>query len=127
MQVQLNSALFNSRLSLVLDGWNAAGKSDDHSSIAGAEALLLTAGDPAGEEEPIRKGTCFQVTAICLCREADLTRLQTWLLGYEFPSTSILFEKKKVSILCSASKGTPPRHCKRCDSAYIKQQKSSLR
>jgi hypothetical protein len=33
---------------------------------------------------------------------------QTWLLGYEFPSTFILFQKDKVSILCSASKGTSP-------------------
>ncbi|KAJ7024767.1 FACT complex subunit Spt16, N-terminal lobe domain-containing protein [Mycena alexandri] len=29
---------------------------------------------------------------------------QTWLLGYEFPSTLILFEEQKITILCSASK-----------------------
>jgi nucleosome binding factor SPN SPT16 subunit len=31
--------------------------------------------------------------------------LKTWLLGYEFPSTLILFQKDKLTILCSASKG----------------------
>ena len=33
------------------------------------------------------------------------TRQQTWLLGYEFPSTLILFTKQKIYFLCSASKG----------------------
>ncbi|KAJ6507700.1 FACT complex subunit Spt16, N-terminal lobe domain-containing protein [Mycena vitilis] len=32
------------------------------------------------------------------------TRFQQWLLGYEFPSTFILFECYKITILCSASK-----------------------
>ena len=28
-----------------------------------------------------------------------------WLLGYEFPSTIVLFTKEKIAILCSSSKG----------------------
>ncbi|EKM55643.1 uncharacterized protein PHACADRAFT_173804 [Phanerochaete carnosa HHB-10118-sp] len=87
-QVQLNFSQFNSRLKLILDSWSNAGKNDDFSSVADADALLLLAGDPANEDEPTRKGTAFQ----------------TWLLGYEFPSTFILFEKGRVLILCSASK-----------------------
>ncbi|KAI0340514.1 FACT complex subunit SPT16 [Trametopsis cervina] len=86
--VQLNTKQLNSRLKLILDAWTNAGKNDDYGSVADADALLLVAGDPAGEDEPTRKGTAFQ----------------TWLLGYEFPSTFILFEKKRVLILCSASK-----------------------
>ncbi|KIP09266.1 hypothetical protein PHLGIDRAFT_103069 [Phlebiopsis gigantea 11061_1 CR5-6] len=86
--VQLNSGQFNSRLRSILESWNNAGKNDDFSSIADANALLLLAGDPAGEDEPTRKGTAFQ----------------TWLLGYEFPSTLLLFEKNRLVILCSASK-----------------------
>ncbi len=39
-----------------------AGKNDDYSSIADVDALLLPAGDPAGEDEPMRKGTAFQVS-----------------------------------------------------------------
>ncbi len=39
-----------------------AQKSDDYGSIADADALLLIAGDPAAEDEPIRKGTAFQVS-----------------------------------------------------------------
>ncbi|KAH6871120.1 FACT complex subunit SPT16 [Coprinopsis sp. MPI-PUGE-AT-0042] len=53
-----------------------------------SRCLFLLAGDPAAEDEPVRKGTCFQ----------------QWLLGYEFPSTFFLFQKDKISVLCSASK-----------------------
>ncbi|TCD65412.1 FACT complex subunit spt16 [Steccherinum ochraceum] len=88
MAVQLNVLLFNKRLGLVIDSWKDAATKEEYSSIADADALLLSAGDPAGEDEPTRKGTA----------------LQTWLLGYEFPSTFILFRKDKVLILCSASK-----------------------
>lgn len=31
--------------------------------------------------------------------------VQTWLLGFEFPSTFLIFEKQRLTILCSASKG----------------------
>ena len=30
---------------------------------------------------------------------------QTWLLGFEFPSTFLMFQKNRLCILCSASKG----------------------
>ncbi|KAI0057097.1 FACT complex subunit SPT16 [Artomyces pyxidatus] len=84
MSVELNKELINARLKALLDAWSKAGKNDDYSSIADVDAIFLA----AGEDEPIRKGTAFQ----------------TWLLGYEFPSTFMLFQKDKVSILCSASK-----------------------
>ncbi|RDB21018.1 FACT complex subunit SPT16 [Hypsizygus marmoreus] len=88
MLIELNKQLFNSRVKRIYDGWNSAKNDDDYSSIAGTDALLLIAGDPASEDEPMRKGTC----------------LQQWLLGYEFPSTLFLFQKDRISILCSASK-----------------------
>ncbi|KAI0273829.1 FACT complex subunit SPT16 [Gloeopeniophorella convolvens] len=85
MAVQLNKELVNSRLKVIYDAWLKAGKNDDYGAIADVDAIFLA----AGEDEPIRKGTAFQ----------------TWLLGYEFPSTFILFQKDKISILCSATKG----------------------
>ncbi|KAH7910168.1 FACT complex subunit SPT16 [Hygrophoropsis aurantiaca] len=88
MQVELNKQLINSRIKSIYDGWNNATQNDEYGSIVDADALLFLSGDPAGEDEPIRKGTAFQ----------------TWLLGYEFPSTFLLFQKDKLSILCSASK-----------------------
>ncbi|KAF8126534.1 FACT complex subunit SPT16 [Boletus edulis] len=88
MTVQLNKTLINARLKSIYDGWNNATVNDDMGSIANADALLLLSGDPAAEDEPIRKGTAFQ----------------TWLLGYEFPSTFLLFDKQKLLILCSATK-----------------------
>jgi hypothetical protein len=80
MQVQLNKQQFNSRLKIIYDGWTVSQfmstlgcvalsipspqntkKNDECSAIADVNALLLLAGDPAGEDEPIRKGTSFQV------------------------------------------------------------------
>ncbi|KAI6036867.1 FACT complex subunit SPT16 [Pisolithus microcarpus] len=88
MAVQLNKTLINARLKTIYDNWNNATQNDEFGIIADSDALLLLSGDPAGEDEPVRKGTAFQ----------------TWLLGYEFPSTFILFDKNKIFILCSASK-----------------------
>ncbi|TDL27246.1 FACT complex subunit SPT16 [Rickenella mellea] len=86
--VQLNTTQFNARLKLILDAWNSAGKNDEYESISNVDGLFLYAGDPANPDDPIRKSVAFQ----------------TWLLGYEFPSTLILFQKDKVTMLCSASK-----------------------
>ncbi|KAJ7197220.1 FACT complex subunit SPT16 [Mycena pura] len=88
MLVELNKPVFNSRVQRIYKGWRDAAQNEDYSSVADTDALLLVAGDPAPEDEPTRKGTC----------------VQQWLLGYEFPSTFILFEENKITILCSASK-----------------------
>ncbi|EIN07653.1 FACT complex subunit SPT16 [Punctularia strigosozonata HHB-11173 SS5] len=87
-KVQLNKAQFNARLKLVLDSWTSADGDSDYSSISEVDALFAPSGESAGEDEPIRKGSAFQ----------------TWLFGFEFPSTLFLFQKDKVYILCSASK-----------------------
>ncbi|KAN0124045.1 FACT complex subunit SPT16 [Russula decolorans] len=84
MTEELNKELIYSRMKIIYDSWTKAGKNDEYSAIADADAIFLA----AGEDEPVRKGTAFQ----------------TWLLGYEFPSTFILFQKDKISILCSARK-----------------------
>ncbi|KAG6833476.1 hypothetical protein H0H87_006048 [Tephrocybe sp. NHM501043] len=88
MLVELNKALFKSRVQRIYDGWNSAKNDDDYTSLTDVDAIFLVAGDPASEDEPMRKGTC----------------LQQWLLGYEFPSTLFLFKKERIYILCSASK-----------------------
>jgi hypothetical protein len=86
MPVELNKAQFNSRVKRVYTAWNvspdfrciyklisyghtspntqSAKNDEDYSSIADTDALLLLAGDPAAEDEPMRKGTCFQVRTI---------------------------------------------------------------
>ncbi|KAI0282167.1 FACT complex subunit SPT16 [Russula aff. rugulosa BPL654] len=84
MTEELNKELIYSRMKIIYDSWTKAGKNDEYSAIADVDGIFLA----AGEDEPVRKGTAFQ----------------TWLLGYEFPSTFILFQKDKISILCSARK-----------------------
>lgn len=88
MLVELNKSTYAARVKRIYEAWNNASKNDDYASIADSDALLLVAGDPASEDEPMRKGTCFQ----------------QWLLGYEFPSTLIFFQRDKIAVLCSASK-----------------------
>ncbi|RXW24869.1 hypothetical protein EST38_g943 [Candolleomyces aberdarensis] len=88
MLVELNKTTYAARVKRIYEAWNNASKSEDYSSIADVDALFLVAGDPASEDEPMRKGTCFQ----------------QWLLGYEFPSTLFLFQKERIAVLCSASK-----------------------
>ncbi|KAG8901329.1 FACT complex subunit spt16 [Tulasnella sp. 403] len=88
-EVKLNAQQFFTRIQTVLDAWNAAGKTPELESLTGVDALLILIGDPAGEDEPDRKSTAFQI----------------WLLGYEFPSTLMLIQKDKIYFLCSASKG----------------------
>jgi len=78
MDVQLNKDLFNSRLERVLTSWKvfttcrvsaqpqlisrkSGSKDEDFSSVADCDGLLLLAGDPAGEDEPTKKGVAFQV------------------------------------------------------------------
>ncbi|KAF8201718.1 FACT complex subunit SPT16 [Pholiota molesta] len=85
---QLNKTVFAARVNRIFQSWANAKQNEDYESIADADALLLVAGDPTSDDEPMRKGSCFQ----------------QWLLGYEFPSTLFLFQKNKISILCSASK-----------------------
>ncbi|KAF9484717.1 FACT complex subunit SPT16 [Pholiota conissans] len=85
---QLNKAIFAARVNRIMQCWTNAKQNEDYESIADVDALLLVAGDPTSDDEPMRKGSCFQ----------------QWLLGYEFPSTLFLFQKNKISILCSASK-----------------------
>lgn len=53
-------------------------------SVANADALLLLSGDPAAEDEPVRKGTAFQVsrTRVRLCGgrlNTPLHRLGYWV------------------------------------------------
>ena len=39
----------------------SAATNEDFQSMSEADALFLIAGDPTSEDEPMRKGSCFQV------------------------------------------------------------------
>ena len=48
----------------ILSAWNV-NHHDDYGSVGSVDALFLVAGDPASEDEPMRKGTCLWVSPIC--------------------------------------------------------------
>ncbi|GAA5982684.1 hypothetical protein JCM11641_002335 [Rhodosporidiobolus odoratus] len=83
--VVISSAVFHRRASKVFDQWEA--KEADASPLTDVDYLLVVAGN-SDEENPYRKGSA----------------LQTYLLGYEFPSTLMLLGKRKVYFVVSASK-----------------------
>lgn len=78
-EVKLNANLFFARIKTVVDAWNVcpthasllnrpltaalqnAGSSPELESMTGVDALLVVIGDPAGDDEPDRKSTAFQV------------------------------------------------------------------
>jgi len=52
----------------------SASENEDYASIADAGALFVSAGDPAGEDDPIRKSTAFQVRLIPLAGKSHPSR-----------------------------------------------------
>jgi len=50
----------------VVSSFQSSHNEDDYASIAETDALLFLAGDPAPEDEAMRKGTCFQVSPVFL-------------------------------------------------------------
>ncbi|KAM0747180.1 FACT complex component Spt16, partial [Meredithblackwellia eburnea MCA 4105] len=94
--VVIDSAQFHRRAAHFFSTW--AKKDADASPIGELEHLLIVAGN-SDEDNPYRKGSA----------------LQTYLLGYEFPSTLMLLAKNKVWFVVSSTKAkllepltTPP-------------------
>ncbi|PVG03034.1 FACT complex subunit SPT16 [Serendipita vermifera] len=85
--VDLDTVHYNVRMSMIYEAWSSANDYEEYNSLSNLDALLLIAGDHSEDDVP-RKTSA----------------IQTWLLGYEFPSTFILMQKNRVTFLCSSSK-----------------------
>ncbi|GAA6024570.1 hypothetical protein JCM11491_002703 [Sporobolomyces phaffii] len=81
----ISSSTFHRRASRLFDQWKR--KEEDAAPLGEIEYLLIVAGN-SDEENPYRKGSA----------------VQTYLLGYEFPSTLMLLGKGKIYFVVSASK-----------------------
>jgi nucleosome binding factor SPN SPT16 subunit len=82
-------------------------KDEDASPLGDVDYLLIVAGN-SDEDNPYRKGSAIQVPFLSfffLISRLTCFCLQTYLLGYEFPSTLMLLGKRKVYFVVSASKG----------------------
>lgn len=94
----------------------------DWAILSDLDAILVLCGDAAGEEEAVKKSTAFQVREFALSSTTFVLRrltyaftftatvsfgcTQTWLLGYEFPSTILVIQKNQVTFVSSATKST---------------------
>ncbi|KAG8825408.1 FACT complex subunit spt16 [Serendipita sp. 401] len=85
--VELDTVHYNVRMSIIYDAWSSASDFEEYNSMSNLDALLLISGEHSEDDVP-RKTSA----------------VQTWLLGYEFPSTFILMQKNRVTFLCSSSK-----------------------
>ncbi|KAL8281276.1 hypothetical protein RQP46_006310 [Phenoliferia psychrophenolica] len=83
--VSISSSTFHRRASLLFANW--AKKDVDAAPLGDLDHLLIVAGN-SDEENPYRKGSS----------------VQTYLLGYEFPSTLMLLSKSKVYFVVSSTK-----------------------
>ncbi|KAK9761234.1 FACT complex subunit spt16, partial [Basidiobolus ranarum] len=84
MSIQLDARTFHRRARQLLSYW----KNGTNESLEQIDSILVVTGN-ADEEIPYQKSTA----------------LQTWLLGYEFPSTLILITPDTIHFITSASKG----------------------
>ncbi|KAI8460997.1 FACT complex subunit-domain-containing protein [Phakopsora pachyrhizi] len=86
--VKLNVEQFYRRLGTLIKSWKAAKDGDgEKQALSSTGGILLVAGN-ADETNPYRKTGA----------------LQTYLLGYEFPSTLTLITTSSISFFCSESK-----------------------
>ncbi|RKP10675.1 FACT complex subunit spt16 [Thamnocephalis sphaerospora] len=80
-KIQLDARAFNRRLRLLLSRWKQSQNTPDD-LFQNADCLLVVVGI-VGEEVLYQKSTA----------------LQTWLFGYEFPSTLLLLTKEKLHVV----------------------------
>ncbi|BGP58600.1 hypothetical protein JCM8202_002361 [Rhodotorula sphaerocarpa] len=109
--VSISSSTFHRRAASLFDHWEAKG--EDVAPLTEVDHLLVVAGN-SDEENPYRKGSA----------------LQTYLLGYEFPSTLMLLGKRKVYFVVSSSKAkllqpllTPPKSGEKVDVEILTRSK----
>ncbi len=84
-QIHIDAAAFQRRVNKLLTAWMDG--SGDFETLGEVESLLVVMG---GQNDDL----IYSKT----------TAIHSWLLGYEFPSTVILFTKKAVTFVTSASK-----------------------
>ncbi|OWZ71873.1 FACT complex subunit SPT16 [Cryptococcus neoformans] len=86
--IRLDSATFFKRAAKIFDSWEKP--TGDTQALEDIDAIAIILGDPNDEVASYTKTTA----------------LQLWLLGYEFPSTLMVFEKspRKITFVCGSSK-----------------------
>lgn len=85
-EIAIDAGQFHRRLKKLLESWNA-GQGTEGSAFNDVQSFLVLMGS-ADEDNP------YQKTAA----------LHTWLLGYEFPATLMLFTREKLYLVTSENK-----------------------
>jgi len=118
-EIKIDAKLFHERVSHFISAWKTDKRASDNGVFAGASSIVIMMGKV--EENPeFHKNNAMHVCYIRRLssllvafyprglRIAQLLTLdiQFWLLGYEFPTTLMLFTTEKLYIVTTAKKGT---------------------
>ncbi|PWY99374.1 putative SPT16-general chromatin factor [Testicularia cyperi] len=85
--IQIDASAFHRRVRSLLSAWKGADAADDFEQLRQVDSLLVVMGSPSDD-------LIYSKT----------TAMHSWLLGYEFPSTVMLFTKTGITFVTSASK-----------------------
>eukprot|EP00954_Amorphochlora_amoebiformis_P003925 304368-Amorphochlora_amoeboformis.AAC.2 len=85
MSVKIDQGIFWSRLKRIFDNWNKGGRP----WAGGVDAIIVNYGSQDDESEIYSRTSAIHL----------------FLFGYEFPDTVLVFTEKKLTILCSKTKG----------------------
>lgn len=114
--IKIDNKLFQERISHFVNAWKADKRSGD-ALFGGASSIIIMMGKME-EAQGFQKNNAMHVSlcarsppaTFALRTLAKLTFpfLQFWLLGYEFPTTLMLFTPETLYILTTQKKGAPP-------------------
>lgn len=107
--IKIDSKLFQERISHFINAWKADKRSGD-ALFQGVSSIVVLMGKVDANPE-FHKNNAMHVrimTSTRLLTRVNLTSAQFWLLGYEFPTTLMLFTLDTIYILTTQKKGLLP-------------------
>lgn len=115
--IKIDNKLFQERISHFVNAWKADKRSGD-ALFGGASSILIMMGKME-EAQGFQKNNAMHVClALVACSplaprsgpaKLIVALLQFWLLGYEFPTTLMLFTPETLYILTTQKKGALPQ------------------
>jgi nucleosome binding factor SPN SPT16 subunit len=122
--IKIDNKLFQERISHFINAWKADKRSGD-ALFGGASSIIVMMGKME-EVQGFQKNNAMHVSLVPAPADSPFSQtlgpstlawltypfLQFWLLGYEFPTTLMLFTTETLYILTTQKKGVlpPTRH-----------------
>lgn len=104
-EVKIDKELFHHRLNQLVSAWKSDKRSGNDALFEGVSSIVIVLGK--NEDAPsYQKSNALHVSHCMLrMRDVDADRQQSWLLGYEFPSTLMVFTVDSLYVVTTPKKG----------------------